>query len=103
MTTDRDLLVYPSVLGSTKPGDPMGPRSAPAFVEIQTNNQDTVVRGYIYWHVPPRDEDDRTPVLVIELDDEDSGPDTMDINIRVRRNDGLVYEGTRASQENLPE
>lgn len=104
MAIDRDTLIYPSVLASTVPGDPQGrATAAPAFVELVTNNQDTVVRGYVYWHIPPSDADDRTPVLVIEIDDEDTGPDTMDINIRVRRNDGLVYEGTRASQENLPE
>lgn len=100
--TDRDTLVYPSVLASTVPGDPLDEAArtdAPAYVEFQTNNQDTVIRGYVYWYVPSKDAEDRTPVLMIEIDDEDEGPDTMDITIRVRRNDGLVYEGTRASQE----
>jgi hypothetical protein len=100
MTTDRDTLIYPSVLASTVPGDPQGrANEAPAFVEFVTNNQDTVVRGYVYWYMPEEGE----PVLVVEIDDEDTGPDTMDITVRVRRNDGLVYEGTRKSQENLEE
>lgn len=97
MNIDRDTLVFPSVLASTKPGDP---REAPAFAEFQTNNQETIVRGYVYWYTPPKDEEDRTPVLVIEIDDEDVGPDIHDITVRIRRNDGLIYEGTRASQEN---
>lgn len=99
MSINRDHLVYPSVLASTKPGDPTGPRQAPAYVEFQTNNQETVIRGYVYWHIPPRDAKDPKPVLMIEIDDEDEGPDVMDVTVRIRRNDGLVYEGTRASQE----
>lgn len=96
---NRNTLIYPSVLASTKLGDPVDGTDAPAFVEFVTNNQDTVIRGYVYWHRPDEENEDRTPVLMIELDDEDEGPDTMDITIRVRRNDGLVYEGTRSDQE----
>jgi hypothetical protein len=47
---------------------------------------------------------DAEPVLMIEIDDEDTGgPHPMDIRIRVRRNDGLIYEGNRAEQENKEE
>lgn len=105
MTTDRDTLIYPSVLGSTKPGDPLSPQSAPAFVEFQTNNQDTVIRGYVYWHIPPADAENREPVLMIEIDDEtDPGAaHPMDVTIRIRRNDGLIYEGNQETTTYIEE
>ena len=99
---DRERLVYPDVIAATKTGE--GPEDRPPicyFAEFTTNNMDTVIRGSVYWYTPK----DEEPVLVIEIDDEDlpDGKDNMDIKVRVRRNDGLVYEGTRASQENLEE
>ena len=96
---NRETLIYPDVLASTKPGDPEIARGA-NFAEVVTNNQDTVVRMYIYWYVPA---DGGEPVLMIEMDDEDTGPDIMDIKVRVRRNDGMVYEGNREDQVNLEE
>lgn len=95
---DRETLIYPNVLAATKPGDPESPGT---FAEAVTNNHDTVVRVFVYWYTP----EDGEPVLMIEVDDEDTpgGRDNMDIKLRVRRNDGLVYEGTRATQENKEE
>ena len=94
--SDPEKLIYPNVLSSTKSG-PFG--DAPEmryFAEALTNNHDTVIRTTVYWHTP----EDGEPVLMIEVDDEDyDGPDPMDVRIRVRRNDGLLYEGTRADQE----
>lgn len=96
---DRERLIYPDVIASTTTGE--GPKEDRApiryFAEFTTNNMDTVVRGYVYWYTPEGEE----PVLVIEIDDEDvpGGKDNMDIKIRVRRNDGLIYEGTQSSQE----
>lgn len=96
MAADRDTLIYPDVIAATKPGDVEEPTTGHYFAEAVTNNHDTVVRTSIYWYTPPGED----PVLVIEIDDEDTGgPDEMDIRIRVRRNDGLVYEGTRTDQE----
>lgn len=50
------------------------------------------------------------PVLVVEIDDEvemdmegNLHPDNMDIRVRVRRNDGLIYDGTRTEQESMEE
>jgi hypothetical protein len=93
---NRETLIYPDVLASTKPGD----AGAGRFAEAVTNNQDTVIRMYIYWYVPS---DGGEPVLMIEMDDEDTGPEVMDIKIRVRRNDGLIYEGNQETQENREE
>ena len=89
---DREKLLYPDVIAKTVPGD-----DGRYFAELTTNNQDTVVRVYAYWHTPEEGE----PALVIEIDDEDDpeGPVNMDSLVRVRRNDGLVYEGTRATTE----
>ena len=97
-TVDRETLIYPNVLASTKPGDP---ESAGAFAEVVTNNQDTVVRTFIYWFIP---EDGGEPVLMIEIDDEDTdGPDPMDIRVRIRRNDGLIYEANKEETTYLEE
>lgn len=103
---ERERLIYPDVIAAQDAGD--GPDGRPPiryFAKFTTNNMDTVMRGVVYWYIPPDDADDHEPVLIIEIDDEDlpGGKDNMDINIRVRRNDGLVYEGTRASQENIKE
>lgn len=127
MGIDRDTLIYPDVIASTKPGDVEVESTGHYFAEAVTNNHDTVVRTAIYWYMPQEEEGyltftqwsmknsgtladyqalfpDTGPVLMIEIDDEDQGgPDPMDINIRIRRNDGLIYEGTRADQESLEE
>lgn len=100
MGINRETLIYPDVLASTKPGDVEIKTSGHYFAEAVTNNMDTVVRMYVYWYTP---EDGREPVLMIEIDDEDTGPDPMDIKIRVRRNDGLIYEGNCEDQENIEE
>jgi hypothetical protein len=93
---ERERLLYPDVVASTQMGD-----YNRYMVTATTNNMDTVVKVHIYWFLP----EGKDPVLMIEIDDEDlpEGEDNMDINIRVRRNDGLIYEGTQASQENIKE
>jgi hypothetical protein len=94
---ERERLIYPDVIASTISGD-----EGRHFVTAQTNNQDTAVKLHIYWYIPG---DREEPVLMIDVDDEDTpdSPDNMDITIRMRRNDGLVYEGNRADQENNEE
>lgn len=94
---DPEKLIYPDVLAKMVPGE--SGSDARYFAELTTNNQDTVVRVYVYWYLPEEGE----PVLMIEIDDEDEpeSPDNMDIRVRVRRNDGLVYEGTREEQEGV--
>jgi hypothetical protein len=99
---ERERLLYPDVIVAQDAGE--GPDGRPPIrytAKFTTNNMDTVVRGYVYWYTPEGEE----PVLMIEIDDEDlpGGADNMDIKIRVRRNDGLIYEGTQASQENIKE
>lgn len=90
MRAERDTMLYPNVLASTRMGDKE--TDFAVFAETVTNNQDTVVKTYIYWYIP----EEGDPVLVVEIDDEDTGgPDPMDITVRIRRNDGLIYEGTR--------
>ena len=99
MSTARERLLYPDVLATTRDVE-----GGPYFAEAVTNNHDTVVRMAIYWYIPPEDADDHEPVLMIEIDDEfTSGPDPMDVRIRVRRNDGLIYEGNQAEQKNIKE
>lgn len=94
---DPEKLIYPDVLAAVKPGDEN--TNFARWVEAVTNNQDTVIRTSVYWYVPPADAENREPVLMIEIDDEvDPDGDNMDIRVRVRRNDGLVYEGTREEQ-----
>jgi len=97
--SERERLIYPDVIAATKVGDSQEgeQRAVMHFAEFTTNNMDTVVRGSAYWYIPEEGE----PVLVVEIDDEDvpGSADNMDIKIRVRRNDGLVYEGTREDQE----
>ena len=96
--SERERLLYPSVIGGTVTGDGgQDPDPARLCATFTTNNQDTVLRGIVYWYIPEEGE----PVLIVEIDDEDlpDSPDNMDVKIRVRRNDGLVYEGTRATQE----
>lgn len=104
MRAERDTMLYPNVLASTRMGDKESDFAM--FAETVTNNQDTVIKTYVYWYIPPEDAEDHDPVLVIEIDDEETvgwSRDFMDVTVRVRRNDGLIYEGNRASQENLPE
>ena len=78
--------IYPHVVAKTEVGD-----RGCAFVTASTNNNDTTVQIYAYWYIP---EDGSKPYLVIEVDDEpvDSG----DVHLVIRRNDGLIYEGTNA-------
>lgn len=92
----RERQLYPHVIASTVAGD-----EATLFVEATTNNQDTVVKVYVYWYIPQKGE----PVLMIEVDDEDlpEGNDNMDIRIRLRRNDGLVYEANQEETKYLKE
>lgn len=101
MGVDRNYLIYPDVVASTLPGDIEVPSTGTYYAEALTNNHDTVVRVAVYWYTPSGKE----PVLMIEIDDEDKpgGLDIMDVKIRIRRNDGLIYEGDRASQENPEE
>jgi hypothetical protein len=89
--TDLEKLIYPDVVAATQMGD--GNRY---FAVATTNNQDTVVHVAVYWHVPEEGE----PVLMIEIDDETEpdAPDPMDIRVRIRRNDGLIFEGTPSEQ-----
>lgn len=87
----RDRLIWPDVIAATKMGD--GGRY---FAEVQTNNNDTAVKIYIYWYTP---EDGGTPVLMIEMDDERQDEKDNDVYLRVRRNDGLLWEGTMEDQE----
>jgi hypothetical protein len=60
-----------------------------------------VVRTFVYWFIPEEGE----PVLMIEIDDESrwGTPEETDVKIRIRRNDGLMYEGHRADQDNKPD
>jgi hypothetical protein len=101
--SDPETLIYPDVLASTKSGpmdDGWGGKEKRHFAEAVTNNQDTVVRTIVYWHTPEGEE----PVLMIEIDDEEAtgwSNDFMDITVRIRRNDGLIYEGNRATQEGV--
>jgi len=98
---DVEKQLYPNVLGSTVSG-PVdtegGGRENRFYTQAVTNNQDTVIRTSVYWYIPS---DGGEPALIIEIDDEEdpNGPDNMDVRIRVRRNDGLVYEGTQADQD----
>lgn len=95
---DRDRLLWPDVVASTTMGD-----DRRYMVEAQTNNNDAGMRIYIYWHLPPEDAEDRQPVLMIELDDEELGDEGGEINVRIRRNDGLIFEGTQETTAYIPE
>lgn len=101
MRAERDTMLYPHVIAATKMGDKESEFAM--FTEAVTNNQETVIRTYVYWYIPS---DGGEPVLMIEIDDEEEDPDhkdNMDVMVRIRRNDGLIYEGNRASQENQEE
>jgi hypothetical protein len=95
--SERERLIYPDVVASTVMGD-----DRRYMVEAVTNNQDTTVRVYMYWYIPS---DGGEPVLMIEIDDEDEpgGLDPTDIRIRIRRNDGLVYEANREETKYIKE
>lgn len=92
-TEDRDLLVWPDVVAATVMGD-----DTRYFVEASTNNNETPVKVYIYWHIP--EDGDGPPVLMIEVDDD---VETEDIYLRIRRNDGLVAQGTPAEMQYMKE
>lgn len=96
---DPEKMIWPNVLASTKCG-PVGDSGDEArfFAEAVTNDNECVVRTSVYWYTP---QDGSSPVLMIEIDDEPEDELSNDITIRVRRNDGLVYEGDRADQENV--
>lgn len=89
---DRDRLVFPDVVSKTEMGD-----EGRYFVTASTNNNETLARVYIYWDVPT----EGPPVLMIEVDDEPA--DSSDIYLRVRRNDGLVAQGTPDEMQYLRE
>ena len=91
---DKDRLVYPHVVAATEMGD--GGR---CYVAATTNNHDTVVEVLVYWHIPEEGE----PVLMIEVDEASDGENPMDINLRIRRNEGLIFEGTRAETTYIEE
>jgi hypothetical protein len=93
-----DRLAYPHVVAATEVGD--GGRM---FVTASTNNHDTIVEVLVYWHIPPEDAEDREPVLMIEVDEASDGKDPMDVNLRIRRNEGLIFEGTRETTTYLEE
>lgn len=80
-------LAYPHVVAATEVGD-----EGRMFVTASTNNHDTIVEVQVYWYLP---KDGGEPVLMVEVDEASDGPDPMDINLRIRRNDGLIFEGTR--------
>jgi hypothetical protein len=84
-------MVWPDVIAATVMGD--GGRY---FVEVSTNNNETPVKMYIYWHVPS----EGPPVLMIEVDDD---TESSDIYLRIRRNDGLVAQGTPDEMQYLRE
>lgn len=99
---DVEKQLYPNVISATLAGKVGDGEEVTLYTQAVTNNQDTVIRTTVYWYTPS---DGGEPALIIEIDDEDdpNGPDNMDVRIRVRRNDGLVYEGTQASQEYVRE
>lgn len=92
----RDRMIYPDVVASTVMGD-----DGRYFATVSTNNNQTAVKMHVYWYIP----DEGEPVLVVEVDDEPLpyGSDNSDIKVRVRRNDGLVYEGTEANSTYIEE
>lgn len=90
----RDRLVWPDVIAATIMGD-----DGRYFATVSTNNNDTVARVYVYWHTP--DDDPSHPVLMIEIDDDPV--ESTDINVRIRRNDGLVAQGTPDEMQYLRE
>lgn len=93
MATDseRDRMIWPDVIASTKMGD-----NRRFMAEVQTNNNDAGMHIYIYWYLP---DNGGPPSLVIEMDDEVLGDEGGEINVRVRRNDGLVAEGTQQTMQ----
>lgn len=96
MMTDLDESrpVYPHVVASTEMGD--GGRT---YVAATSNQRDTVVEVLVYWHIP----EDGEPVLMIEVDEASDDENPTDINLRIRRNEGLIFEGTRAETNYLKE
>jgi hypothetical protein len=92
---EYDRLAYPHVVAATEVGD-----EGRMFVTASTNNHDTVVEVQIYWHFPA---DGGEPVLMVEVDEASDGEHPMDINLRIRRNDGLIFEGTRAETTYIEE
>ena len=98
ISPEYDRLAYPHVVAATEVGD--GGRM---FVTASTNNHDTVVEVQLYWYIPPEDAEDREPVLMIEVDEASDEPDPMDIKLRIRRNDGLIFDGTRAETTYIEE
>lgn len=91
---DKNRPVYPHVVASTEMGD--GGRT---YVAATSNQRDTVVEVLVYWHIP----EDGEPVLMIEVDEASDDENPTDINLRIRRNEGLIFEGTRAETPYLKE
>lgn len=82
---EQDRSVYPHVVATTEMGD-----DGKIFATAATNNNDTTVKVYVYWYTP----EDGPPSLVVEVDEDP--PLNRDINLVVRRNDGLIHEALSA-------
>lgn len=100
MVTDLDenRPVYPHVVASTEMGD--GGRT---YVAATSNQRDTVVEVLVYWHIPETEGEPGDPVLMIEVDEASDDENPTDINLRIRRNEGLIFEGTRAETSYIEE
>jgi hypothetical protein len=90
--SELDNQLYPDVVAATVMGD-----DRRYLAVATTNNHDTIVKVSVYWYIPEGEE----PVLMIEIDDDtypyDSDP--MEVRVRIRRNDGLIFDGTPSEQE----
>ena len=97
MATDeqRARMLWPDVVASTKMGD-----DRRFIAEVQTNNNDAGMRIHVYWYLP---DNGGKPSLIVEMDDEVLGGEGGEINVRVRRNDGLIFEGTEATTTYIEE
>lgn len=91
---DKNRPVYPHVVASTEMGD--GGR---CYVAATSNQGDTVVEVLVYWHIHEEGE----PVLMVEVDEASDDEDPTDIHLRIRRNEGLIFEGTRAETTYIEE
>jgi len=90
-----EKLMFPDVIASTEVDG-----TGRYFVTATTNNHDTVVEVSVYWYTPT---DGGQPALMIEVDEASDGENPMDINLRIRRNEGLIFEGTRAETTYIEE
>ncbi len=92
-TRERDRLIWPDVVASTTMGD-----DRRYMVTAKTNNNESTAEILIYWHIPP---DGGRPVLMIEVDEDTD--DDSDIPLRIRRNEGLIFDATRDETTYLKE